>query len=82
MPSTGCTRPAPAEQIDRRHSPEGLSPYVLENEYVRACFDESTGLLCSLTEKETGYESLSGAAQWQVWTDQRDSWGRIAGACL
>ena len=70
---------APAEQIDRRHSPEGLSPYVLENEYVRARFDESTGLLCSLTEKETGYESLSGAAQWQVWTDQRDSWGGLQG---
>ncbi len=49
---------------------------VLENAYLRAAFDQN-GFLCSLLEKETGYEALSGPVSFAVWQDERDSWGHV-----
>lgn len=47
---------------------------VLENEYLRAAFDEK-GYLCSLYDKQNCYEALNGPVTFPVWKDERDTWG-------
>ncbi len=61
-----------------------MGPCVLENEYLRACFDTVTGALVSLVDKETGEEKLSAPAQLCVADTERatsDAWhiGRYLG---
>lgn len=53
------------------HEPGEL---VLENEALRAVFDRE-GDLCGLTDKKTGYEALGAPIRFQIWHDERDSWG-------
>lgn len=52
---------------------------VLENAYVRAEFDEETGMLRSLLDKETGYDALKGASSVRLYLDERDAWGGLQG---
>lgn len=47
---------------------------VLENEKLRVTFN-GEGYLCSLYEKETGYEALSAPVSFPIWKDERDAWG-------
>lgn len=47
---------------------------VFENDFVKAEFDEK-GQLVSLTDKASSYQSLGSAVHFEVWDDQRDSWG-------
>lgn len=49
-------------------------PAVLENEKLRVVFN-GEGYLCSLYEKETGYEALGGSVSFPIWKDERDTWG-------
>ena len=58
-------------------SPEDR-PELLENDYIRAEFSED-GYLCSLLDKSSGYESLSGKVSYPVWIDERDTWGGMQG---
>lgn len=51
------------------------NPYLLENESIRASFDKKTGLLSELTDKRSGYNALKKPVEYQVWTDERDTWG-------
>ena len=51
----------------------------LENEFLRAVFDEKTGCLVSLTDKTTDYDALKGAAEIQGYVDERDAWGHRQG---
>lgn len=57
-------------------NPEAL---VLENEFIKAEFDEKTGELIAVTEKSTGYNPLQEKVQIQVYLDQRDAWGGLQG---
>ena len=50
------------------------TPYVLENDYIRAVFSED-GYLHSLYDKENSFESLLGKVTYPIWTDERDTWG-------
>lgn len=50
------------------------TPYLLENEFIRAEFSKE-GYLYSLMDKKSGYESLSGDISYPVWIDERDTWG-------
>ncbi|MDF2544087.1 MAG: alpha-mannosidase [Herbinix sp.] len=50
-------------------------PYTLENEYIKVSFDQESGLLHSLIDKQTGYESLKAPVSYQIWIDERDTWG-------
>jgi alpha-mannosidase len=54
---------------------EDDNPYLLENEWIRAAFDKKTGLLTELTEKRTGCNALKKPVEYQIWTDERDTWG-------
>lgn len=49
----------------------------LENEYIRAEFNQNTGCLISLTDKRTSYEALRGSADVAVYVDERDAWGGL-----
>ena len=51
-----------------------LKAAVMENESLRAAFDEP-GALCSLYDKKNGYEALSGPVTFPLWADERDCWG-------
>lgn len=51
----------------------------LENRFLRADFDRSTGNLVSLVEKETGYDALQKPARLVVYRDERDAWGGLQG---
>lgn len=51
----------------------------LENQYLKAVFDLSTGQLSSLIDKETGYDALKGNSSIRVYVDERDAWGGIQG---
>lgn len=51
----------------------------MENELVKIEFDPESGMLCSLTEKTTGMQALTGPASMRIWTDERDSWGGVQG---
>lgn len=53
---------------------ENPGQVILENEKLRAVFNNE-GYLCSLYEKETGYEALSGQISFPIWKDERDTWG-------
>lgn len=55
-----------------------LQEAVLENNRIRAAFDKD-GYLCSLFDKETGYEALGGPVRFPIWKDERDSWGGLQG---
>ena len=55
-----------------------LQEAVLENDKIRAAFDKD-GFLCSLFDKENGYEALNGPVRFPIWRDERDSWGGIQG---
>ena len=69
---------AQAPQSDPTPSHED-GPPVLENEHLIATWD-AAGRLCSLVDKHTGHEALSGGVYPQVWTDEHDSWGGGPGA--
>lgn len=60
----------------RESGGEILRGTVLENSRIRAVFDEK-GFLCSLFDKENGYEALTGPMCFPVWKDERDSWGSL-----
>ncbi len=51
----------------------------LENPYLLARFDTETGALCSLVDKQTGYDALQGASSWRLYLDERDAWGGLQG---
>ena len=55
-----------------------LQEAVLENDKIRAAFDKD-GFLCSLFDKENGYEALNGPIRFPIWIDERDSWGGVQG---
>lgn len=42
---------------------------------VRAAFDEKTGMLSALIDKETGYNALKRTASLRMYADERDAWG-------
>lgn len=56
------------------YQPQSDLPFCLENQYLKASFDEQ-GHLYSLVDKASGYESLNGPVVLDIWHDQRDSWG-------
>lgn len=75
----------PALACDVRRAPEfplavnnGFTPdddpHVMENDRLLVRFTED-GALCSLVDKRTGYDALSGPVRYAVWTDERDAWG-------
>lgn len=64
-------------EINRDNCPQD-TPYLLENEYLRAEFSEE-GYLCSLRDKEHSWEALAGQVSYPVWTDERDTWGGMQG---
>lgn len=68
----------PTKCFDARSTNLG-SPYIMENDFVKVKFDVKSGQICSLIEKETGYEALSKSLSWDIWVDQRDSWGGLQG---
>lgn len=49
----------------------------LENAYLLAEFDEKTGMLFSLIDKETGYQALTEASSLRMYLDERDAWGHL-----
>lgn len=49
--------------------------YILENPYISLEFHKGTGMLCSLTEKETDTQVLTGPCSFRIWNDERDTWG-------
>ena len=51
--------------------------YVMENEKLRVSFGRESGMLESLFRKETGCEMLKGPVTYDVWEDERDSWGAV-----
>lgn len=51
--------------------------FVLENDRLRAEFDRETGNLKSLYRKEKGYEALAAPVTYDIWLDERDSWGHV-----
>lgn len=51
--------------------------YVLENKYLKVCFDQISGQLTSLFDKETNYEALKSQARFRLYRDERDSWGGL-----
>lgn len=58
---------------------ENPDPYRLENPWILAKFDEKTGQLISLIDKETGYDALKDAASPRLYLDERDAWGGLQG---
>ncbi len=55
--------------------PVTTSQYELENEHIKVAFDKTSGTVCSVIEKKTGYDMLKGPTQARVFTDHRDAWG-------
>lgn len=53
------------------HEPGEL---VLDNGFVRAVFNVE-GDLCELTDMPNGYQALGSPVRFQIWKDERDSWG-------
>lgn len=53
------------------------NPYLLENDWIKAAFDKNTGLLTELTDKRNGYNALNKPLEYQVWADERDTWGNV-----
>lgn len=53
------------------HEPGEL---VLDNGLVRAVFN-GDGDLCELSDKLDGYQALGAPVRFQIWDDERDSWG-------
>lgn len=51
----------------------------LENAYLLAEFDEETGMLSSLIDKETGYQALTATSSLRMYLDERDAWGNLQG---
>lgn len=49
--------------------------YCLENKFIRAEFDKESGLLKTLVDKQNNYNALASPVEFQVWIDQRDTWG-------
>ena len=49
----------------------------LENAYLLAEFDEKTGMLSSLIDKETGYQALAEMSSLRMYLDERDAWGHL-----
>lgn len=58
-----------------RAEPMNCAPGTLENDHLRAAFDEQTGALVSLYDKDMGRELLAGPAGLIVYEDARDTWG-------
>lgn len=54
-----------------------LDALRLENAYLLAEFDEKTGMLSSLIDKETGYQALTEASSLRMYLDERDAWGHL-----
>ncbi len=50
------------------------NPYILENQFIKAEFNKD-GMLCSLYDKVNNYESLKEAISFDIWIDERDTWG-------
>lgn len=50
-------------------------PYGMENEFLQISFDRKSGLLRSIVDKQTGYDALKAPVSYQVWIDERDTWG-------
>ena len=57
------TGQAPVYRLNDVRADDEMGPCVLENEFLSATFDASTGALVSLVDKETGEEQLSAPAQ-------------------
>lgn len=51
-------------------------PYVLENRYIKAVFDQ-TGRLSSLLDRETGFDALRHPVTMQIYIDEREAWGGV-----
>lgn len=67
---------AHAKQPQVAHAPgiPDTNSLRLENEHILAEFDE-VGNMVRLVDKATGYQALGAPVQFEVWHDQRDSWG-------
>jgi alpha-mannosidase len=53
--------------------------YILDNSLVSARIDSKTGLITSLKELTSNYESLNQPIRYEIWIDERDSWGHPQG---
>lgn len=53
--------------------------YILENAFVSVRIDSDTGLITSLRELPQNYESLAKPICYELWHDERDSWGHPQG---
>lgn len=53
--------------------------YCLENEHLKVEFDKVTGMLKGLWDKANNYNPLTSPMEYQVWLDERDSWGHDQG---
>lgn len=49
--------------------------YCVENKFIRAEFDQESGALANLTDKQNNYNAMTSPVELQVWIDQRDTWG-------
>ena len=75
IPAMGYTVLRLSEEEPKLHSqPAPEQELVLENEYIRVLFSKN-GEICSLFDKQTGFEALTGPLSLRVWIDQGDSWG-------
>lgn len=63
------------EKVTVEGSMMKIENYVLENNLIKATFDETTGKIKSIIDKSTGYEALKGDVAFKVYKDERDTWG-------
>lgn len=67
----------PSLCYNNRFEIDNENPCLLENPFIRAVFDETTGELISLYDKEQDYEALDGPVSIRLYTDERDAWGGL-----
>ena len=58
-------------ELDREES------FWMENDYIKVAFDRTSGLLNAILDKSTGYNSLKDSVSYQIWKDERDTWGHL-----
>jgi alpha-mannosidase len=54
-------------------------PFIMENEFAKVVFDKKSGLLNSIVDKKNNYNSLTAPISYQIWIDERDTWGHEQG---
>jgi alpha-mannosidase len=54
---------------------DDTNPYCMENEYIKVAFDKESGLLHTLLDKKKDYNCLTAPISYQIWQDERDTWG-------